>query len=85
MLPRIAKVPGDLMPSVTSLVEAASIVRGVLTAVLQEQVKRNPEADLPTIVAGNREELKLADGVIASWRAHLDLGQPNENGLNGGR
>ncbi len=85
MLPPIAKVPANLLESVSSLVDAASILREVLTAVLQDQISRDPDADLPAIVSRNREELKLADAVIVAWRAHLGFDEPDDHGRNGGR
>ncbi len=73
MLPLIAKVPPQLVKSVSSLVEVASILQVVLTVVVQELIDRDPEAALPMVLAENRDELALAEIVIAAWREHLGL------------
>jgi hypothetical protein len=73
MLPPIAKVPPNLIESVSSLVVGASILRKVLTEVVREMIAHDPKGELPSVLRENQDELALAEIVIACWREHLGL------------
>lgn len=72
MLPDIPTVPKELVDPVSALVDAASIMRVVLTRVT-EDFMATPESPLPSVMRKNATELKMAEKVIEAWRTHLQL------------
>jgi hypothetical protein len=67
----IAEIPPNLAEPVSALVAAGAVLRGVLLAVIEDLIARDPQADLPAVIVEKAEELKLAEIVIGTWREHL--------------